>query len=54
MNNKKPFSHPRWRHNLDPDIVGYIERTEEEKRENKEKFFKHLKKIGVIKEDDEK
>ncbi|MGG2081669.1 hypothetical protein [Lysinibacillus pakistanensis] len=51
MSKKKPFSDPRWTQPLGGKVIGKVESTEEEKQESKKKLQKHLKKIGVIKEE---
>ncbi|MEF3309504.1 hypothetical protein PV433_11425 [Paenibacillus sp. GYB004] len=49
---KKLFSDPRWNDISKPKIIGYREIPEEERKENKKRFREHLKKIGVLKEDE--
>ncbi|WP_270167562.1 hypothetical protein [Paenibacillus sp. SYP-B4298] len=49
---KKPFSDERWNDTSKPKIIGNREIPDEEKKENKKQFREHLKKIGVIKEDE--
>lgn len=33
MDNKKPFSHPRWNDPPQAKVIGHVELTEEEKQE---------------------
>lgn len=51
---KKPFSDPRWNDLGKPKIIGYVERTEEERDADKKRFRDHLRKIGVLKDEEEK
>lgn len=53
MTKNKPFSHPRWNDIPRGETIGYVESTEEEKQKHKEKLRDHLKRIGVVKSDDE-
>lgn len=53
MSKQKPFSDLRWNQPLGGETVGEREFTEEEKQKHKEKLRNHLKRIGVVKSDDE-
>jgi len=49
----EPFSDSRWNDTSKPKIIGHIERTEEEREADKERFRDHLRKIGVLKDEKE-
>lgn len=49
---QKPFSDPRWNDSSKPKVIGQFERTEEERAADKKRFHEHLRKIGVVKEDE--
>lgn len=43
----------RWTDIPKATVIGHFEQTEEERKENKRKLRAHLKKIGVITEEEE-
>lgn len=47
---EKLFSDPRWNDTSKPKIIGYREIPSEEQEENKKRLEEHLRKIGVLKE----
>lgn len=49
----KPFSDPRWNETSKPKIIGYREIPEEESKKYDKKFKDHLRKIGVLKDEQE-
>lgn len=51
---KKLFSDPRWNDTSKPNIIGYVEVNEAERAAGKKKLREHLKKIGVLKKEENK
>jgi hypothetical protein len=53
MSDEKPFSDPRWNDMGRPKVIGRIDRTEEEQAADKQRFREHLRKIGVLNDEEE-
>ncbi len=53
MSEKKLYTHRRWHEPPKAEVIGYREISEEERKENKRRFRERLRKIGVLKDDNE-
>ena len=45
-----PYSAPRWNEPIKAEVVGKVERTEQEHEEIKKRFREFLKKEGILKD----
>ncbi|MGG1554990.1 hypothetical protein [Paenibacillus ferrarius] len=54
MKENKPFTDPRWNDTSKPIIIGHIEREESERVVDKKQFREHLRKIRVLKKNNDK
>lgn len=52
MNNKKPFSHPRWNDIPEAKVIGHRKSSKEEREEAKKIMEEFLKQTGQLKEDE--
>ena len=52
MDKKDLFKDRRWTDIPQATVIGYREQSKEEREESKKKLRNHLKKIGVLKDDD--
>lgn len=50
---KELFTDSRWNDAPKATVIGYFERTDEERAADKKRFREHLRKIGVIKDESE-
>ncbi len=53
MSEKKLFTDKRWTQPLGGVVTGNFEISEEERKENKRRFRERLRKLGVLKDDNE-
>ncbi|WP_294196083.1 hypothetical protein [uncultured Clostridium sp.] len=53
MSEKKLYTHRRWHEPPKATSIGRVEISEEERKENKRRFRERLRKIGVLKDDNE-
>ncbi|WP_304681640.1 hypothetical protein [uncultured Clostridium sp.] len=53
MSEKKLYTHRRWHEPPKVEVIGHFEMTEEEQKENKRRFRERLRKIGILKDDNE-